>query len=620
MKKIQFSLLAAALSAGILFAAKNHPPAPPADGFGTVPDEKAPELTAAKSNTNLTAENVETSKADESVFLASDGKSYSIKKSTLSKNGGDSSNDGQSNFYGLNGGLVAQNASSVSLENVTVKTDADGANAVFSTGENSKITAKNLTIRTEKDSSRGLDATYGGFISAEKVDVLTKGAHCAAFATDRGEGTVIVKGGKAETNGEGSPVIYSTGDIRLSNLTGKANGAQIACIEGKNSILVEKSKIEGGISAKRDEVNSAVMLYQSMSGDANLGTATFTAKNSTLKNKSDGPFFYVTNTQAEINLVSTKLTGKTDELLRAAGNNSSRGWGRSGANGGKVVLNAEKQTLTGSINADSISSIEVNLKDGTKFTGSINKGKTEGSVSLNLAKKASVTLDGNCYIDAFSDEDEKLTNIKSGGHIIYYNKDNEKNSWLSGKTYTLNGGGKLAPTSYETAKTTSNESDKKSDRAEMGGFKGDFKNGEGGPMTRMQTFEGKLTYSSVTSQFTLTTGDGKTYAVTLFSPGKPDKMGGRPDMGGQPPADMGNPPSGGMRGFGGGNPPEMGNGNRPDKKEPPKMLSDSDLKKLADKNVILKGELLTSEQAALKGIKVLSIGDGVIVAFAAEEK
>ncbi len=482
MKKIQFSLLAAALSAGILFAAKNQPPAPPADAFGRIPDEKAPELTAAKANTNLTSEIAETSKADESVFLANDGKSYSVKKSTFLKKGGDSSNDGQSNFYGLNGGLVAQNASSLSLENVTVQTKADGANAVFSTGEGSKVTAKNLTIRTERNSSRGLDATYGGFISAEKVDIQTKGAHSAAFATDRGEGTVIVNGGKAETSVEGSPVIYSTGDIRISNLSGKAKGAQIACIEGKNSILVEKSKLEGGISAKRDEVNSGVMLYQSMSGDANLGTATFTAKDSVLKNNSDGPFFYVTNTQAVVNLTSTKLTGKTDELLRAAGNNSSRGWGRPGANGGKVVLNAEKQILTGSISADSISSIEVNLKDGAKFTGSINNGKKEGSVSLNLAKKADVTLDGDSYIDAFSDEDEKLTNIKSDGHNIYYNKDNEKNAWLGGKTFILAGGGKLAPTSYEEAKTTSNEPDKKADRPEMGIPKGGFNKEKGGPL------------------------------------------------------------------------------------------------------------------------------------------
>ena len=158
---------------------KDFPGAP--DGFGTVSDEKAPDLTATRvvnaSAESFNGESLAADAADTSALLAKDGATVSASKATFAKNGGDTSNDGQSNFYGLNAAVVAQGASSVGLQNVTVTSDADGANAIFATGKGTVITAKDVTVRTTKNSSRGLDATYGGTILAEKVDIETQGAH-----------------------------------------------------------------------------------------------------------------------------------------------------------------------------------------------------------------------------------------------------------------------------------------------------------------------------------------------------------------------------------------------------------------------------------------------------------
>ncbi|MFA6938285.1 MAG: hypothetical protein WCQ67_08645, partial [Treponema sp.] len=207
-----------------------------AEGFGTVQDEEAPSLagvfTVDGSKTTET-ENVKdktytSNNADECVLLIKDNAKAKILNSIFNKAKGNVTNGGQSNFYGLNAVVVAQNGSTLTLKDVTITSNAEGANAVFSTGEGSSITIKNIKIHTTKNSSRGLDSTYGGVILASNVDITTEGEHCAAFATDRGEGTVTVNGGSANTSGEGSPVIYSTGNISVKNLSGKATGSELA--------------------------------------------------------------------------------------------------------------------------------------------------------------------------------------------------------------------------------------------------------------------------------------------------------------------------------------------------------------------------------------------------------
>ena len=275
-------------------------------------------------------------------------------------------------------GIVKVESGTKELKNETITSNEEGKNAVFVRGKNSVVNASDVKIRTKKNGSRGLYAAFGGTISAKNIDVVTEGEHCAAFATDMGEGTVTVDGGTAVTKGKGSPVIYSTGDIKVTNLKGTAGNSEIAVIEGKNSVSIEKSVISGG-SGLDGEVAAGIMLYQSMSGDAGEGTAFFTAKNSTLVNNAAGEksaFFYVTNTKAVVNLESTKLEGNSGTLIMASGNNSRRGWGRSGSNGGQLEFNAFSENLSGDIVVDEISSLAFNLGAKSTYTGAVNVKKS----------------------------------------------------------------------------------------------------------------------------------------------------------------------------------------------------------------------------------------------------
>ncbi|EKQ56735.1 MULTISPECIES: hypothetical protein [unclassified Clostridium] len=378
-------------------------------------------------------EKITTATANQNAILVNNGGTLTISGATITKSG-DTTSEDESNFYGVNGGVVAAGASNITISDSSINTDSEGSNGIFSTGDASVINVSNVTINTTKNSSRGLDATYNGTIIAKDVNITTKGDHCAALATDRGEGTIHVTGGTMNTAGEGSPAIYSTGNITVKGATLKATGSEAACIEGKNSITLYDCNITG-------EKTNGVMLYQSMSGDSGVGTSYFNMSGGTLSS-SAGALFFITNTDAQINLHGAKLKNSTGILLNAAA--TSR-WGNQGTNGGNVTLNADSQTLEGTIACDNISTVILNLINNSSLTSTINGDNKAKSVILSLDKNSTWTVTGASYITALTDEDTSLANIKDNGNTIYYDSSNSANSWLNGKTITLSGGGQLVP-------------------------------------------------------------------------------------------------------------------------------------------------------------------------------
>ena len=381
-------------------------------------------------------EDFESNSEDENAVLVTGKGTLTMTGATLSKTGDTSSAD-ESNFYAVNAIFAVADHSTATLGDATLESEADGSNAVFATGEASKITADNLTIHTKGDSSRGLDATYGGTIEATNVDITTEGAHCAPIATDRGEGTIVLEGGTLSAAGEGSPCIYSTGDITAKTVTGTAMGSQAAVVEGKNSITLRDCDLTGA-------GENGVMLYQSTSGDAAEGTARFSAADSRIATTSDGPMFYITNTDAEAVLENTTLEYGSGILVKASGNNTNH-WGEEGANGGNFTLNATKQEMEGDITCDEISTVALSLADGSSYKGTIDGSHTGKEVSILLDEDSVWEVTGDSYVAAITDADESLDNLKSNGHTIYYDASNSANEWLDGKTVELNDGGHLKP-------------------------------------------------------------------------------------------------------------------------------------------------------------------------------
>ena len=288
---------------------------------------------------------------------------------------------------------------------------------------------ENVEITTYSDKSRGLDATYNGIINAKNVIINTNGQSCAALATDRGEGEVHVTNSELNTgvskqSGRGSPIIYSTGNITVANSIGTAYVSQIACIEGKNSIELSNCDLSAAAGGNRQDNGDyvdlgGVFIYQSMSGDADVGTSTFTAKDSVLSILSDSdcyesaPMFHVTNTKAIINLEKTELNFGSGTLLDVSGQSQ---WGTVGSNGGELTFNAKDETLDGNIIVDSISSLHMTLSS-TSYVGAINPSDDFGQTDLIIESGSDWTLDGDSHISSLENNGE----INYNGHTLYVN-------------------------------------------------------------------------------------------------------------------------------------------------------------------------------------------------------
>ena len=378
-------------------------------------------------NENLSGKTLSSITSDQSVvYITQSG--ISISNSNLNKASGDSSKTENSEFYGVNAAVLV-NGGGLTMTGGTVTTAAKGANAICATN-NGKVTISGTTITsTGSGSARGLHATFGGKIEANKVNISTKGGSCATLATDRGEGTVTCTECTLSTAGAGSPLIYSTGDITVSKTTGVATGAQAVVIEGKNTATIkEASNLKcNGIPNRKTVDQCGVMLYQSMSGDAASGTSTFNCDKSTLEIQSSSsvyssaPMFFITNTQAKINLEECTFKYGSGVFLKAEGTSE---WGNSGSNGGVVTLTLTNQDIEGDIVVDSISSLTLNLI-GSIIKGKINTANTAAKLAINLDSDSKITLTGNSYYTSLVNEKSDGSNLVNGTYKWTYTEEKE---------------------------------------------------------------------------------------------------------------------------------------------------------------------------------------------------
>ena len=346
--------------------------------------------------------------SNQNSFIGKNKATITIDSSVFDKTG-NTTNDDNSNFHGQNAVVLGIEGSQTSIKDSNITSNSIGSNAVFATGEVSVINVENTNIHTKGDSSRGLDATYKGTVNGKNLTITTEGAHSATLATDRGEGTITAEAAKLTTSGTGSPVIYSTGNITANNVNGVANKSEIGVVEGKNSITLTNSNVTG-------YHDNGFMLYQSFSGDAESGIARLKAENNTLTTHGTGAFIYVNNTTAEADLTgNTILMPNTTTLVKAAADSR---WGKDGENGGHLTLRASNQELSGNIVADSISTVALDMTNGSSLVGAVNTDNTAKEITMKLSKDSTWTLTGDSYVKSLTNEDTTNSNIHLNGYKL----------------------------------------------------------------------------------------------------------------------------------------------------------------------------------------------------------
>ena len=380
-------------------------------------------------NTEINEGNFSSTDKDENTIMINGDVDVNISNVTVNKTGNSDGGDNTS-FYGINSAILAKSGANVTLKNITVTTDATGANGVFSYGgsattnnsnsDGTTVIISDSKIITKQDNSGGIMTTGGGIMNAYNLDIETSGTSSAAIRTDRGGGTVTVDGGTYKTTGQGSPTIYSTANITVSNAMLTSEASEGIVIEGKNSVTINNStlidtnnKLNGQSTTYKN-----IFLYQSMSGDAANGNSIFNATNSKITTN-NGDTFYITNTSSTINLTNNEIVNNdsTGNFLRAQADS----WGTNGSNGGDVTVNMTNQKALGNIVIDKISTLVLNMNENSYFEGTINGDNSAKSIKLSLDSTSKIKLTEDSYVTEFTNSDLTNSNIDFNGYKLYVN-------------------------------------------------------------------------------------------------------------------------------------------------------------------------------------------------------
>lgn len=417
---------------------QERPGTPPGDG-GNAPGGQAPSsgvdsyeaVNEYTTDISLDSETLSSTGTDENVVLVSNNASVSIANSTISRVSSESKGGDNASFYGVGAAILAKEGMAY-INNSVITTDAAGAAGVFAYDKGTAYVA-NTTITTQKNTAGGIHAAGGGVLYAWDLNVETNGESSAAIRSDRGGGKMVVNGGSYISNGIGSPAIYSTADIAVANANLAANGSEAICIEGLNSIRLFHSDLSGNMKDNsQNDCTWNVILYQSMSGDSEVGNSTFEMNGGTLTAKNGG-MFYTTNTESTFILSDVDITYAADSefFLKCTGNNNQRGWGTVGNNGADCLFTAIHQKMEGDVIWDSISQLDFYMTDNSTFTGAVRKDEScagnggSGYSKLYIEEGSVWTVTGDSELSSLyctgtiQDSEGKSVTIKNSEGTVY---------------------------------------------------------------------------------------------------------------------------------------------------------------------------------------------------------
>ena len=382
------------------------------------------------------SEDLTSTGTDENALLVTDG-SVTVSGVQVTRSSDDSTGGDNASFYGVGAALLATGGT-LTAENLTIDTDAAGGAGVFSYGDGTVIISDS-TIHTAQGTSGGIHVAGGGKLYAENLTVTTEGGSSAAIRSDRGSGTMVVNGGTYTANGSGSPAVYVTADISILNAELNATGSEALCLEGLNSVRLYDCTLTGNMPDQEQNDNTwTVILYQSMSGDSQVGEGSFTMEGGKLVSLNGG-LFYTTNTESEFVLQGVEIEAAEDceYFLRATGNSNARGWGQTGANGADCTFTGINQTMKGNVIWDSISNLNLYVTEASELIGAVQDDETHageggsGSCRLVIDESSTWVVTGDSRVSVLenagtmTDEDGKTVSIIGTDGTVYVQGDSE---------------------------------------------------------------------------------------------------------------------------------------------------------------------------------------------------
>ncbi|MGI6232843.1 MAG: hypothetical protein ACOYJF_08345 [Prevotella sp.] len=354
--------------------------------------------------------------------LKETGSDYNVVKDTcatatlnrcrIEKLGDTGSRGDNSSFFGINAAVYAASKGVLTLRDCKVTTNADGANAFFCYN-GGKLYLYNDTCENLSPRSRGIHCTggNGATVYAYNCKMVTRKATSSTIATDRGGGTVYVNGGYYEANGEKCAIIYSTGDIHVTGITGISNSREqgdIADIEGDNSVIIDSCRLTCAGSSR------GLMLYQSGSGDASGYRPLMRVSNSTLTLRDSSAVLceVPTAVNAQLTLDNCEIHAPSEVLAYVHTNPN---WRNSNAK--SLTLTLKNGNYQGKLLHDETGSIAVDIAKNTTWTGCFNPDNSSRTAADTVVVNGTWELDGDSYADVLIVKKGGV--VRTNGHALH---------------------------------------------------------------------------------------------------------------------------------------------------------------------------------------------------------
>ena len=358
----------------------NVPEPAPLPETETAPEEeKAPEVKKTVVEQGTAAAELDTDGAyDDGTYASSKEDenalrvpmAYITAKNAKITKTGDSTQTESSELYGLNAALLATHGGRASLTGADISSEGTGASGAYGYAKSTYINLTDSKVRTAGNHAAGVSISMKAMMKTVNTEVSTSGDFSPAIAVRDGGGIFIAENGTFSTTGLRSHGIYSKGDVTITDTKVIADRTKAAVLKGNNTITLVNSTLQGNEISDMTPHN--IVLFSKEDDIGTMGTQYIDAKNSTLVSKK-GDMFYVTATHGKIHLRETTLVKDDPKapLITITGNDGADGWGMPGSNGGHLELICDNQTLSGDIIVDSISNINLNLRNNSTYTGAI---------------------------------------------------------------------------------------------------------------------------------------------------------------------------------------------------------------------------------------------------------
>lgn len=345
------------------------------------------------------------SAADDENALRVASATVNLRNVRVEKSDGTTSNAFGSSHYGLNATLLATGGAQLTLSDGTINSSALGGSGVFSHGAGTMIYLNKGAVTTTADDAGGIQTAGGAGVYVKGSTVITAGDSAAVIRAGSGGTGVQLEGGTYTSGGYDSPVIYASGTVRARNAEFTANNSQVVVVEGSGDVSLDNCSVSGKMSeaVSDSEEACAVVVYAPRTLPENE-QGTFSMSGGSLTSLS-GDMFHVTDAACTIELKNVALeNGAGGALLRAMskeGNTS-------------VTLNANRQELAGDILVDSAAAVQLNLQEGSRYTGAVrrtaNTAEGAGDISIYIAPGCTWSLTGDSVADTIQNEGTILYN------------------------------------------------------------------------------------------------------------------------------------------------------------------------------------------------------------------